>query len=286
MYALQDYIGEEAVSRALTDLTKTYAFKGPPYPTSLDLMAALKKVTPSEFQYLFEDLFENITIYDNRTRTATATKQPDGNDQVHLSVEAMKYQADGRGQEHQVPVHDLMAIGVVDKDGHFLYLQRQRMDQEKAEFDVTVDKRPAKAGIDQLIKLIDRNPDDNVIAVETRWPGGEWGASDWHPRPRRDTTSRRWMTRGLFQTRTPSFGAANRFSPCSGSGFGTVARLRHCVHQGLLSLDEALHTGAGPIRKGRNGEGLQDFHRPACSLQICVHLAAGHVHQPLLSFDK
>jgi ABC-2 type transport system permease protein len=42
------------------------------------------------------------------------------------------------------------------------------MDQEKAEFDVTVDKRPAKAGIDPLIKLIDRNPDDNVIAVEAR----------------------------------------------------------------------------------------------------------------------
>jgi len=168
MYALQDYIGEEAVSRALADFTKTYAFKGPPYPTSLDLMASLKKVTPPEFRYLFEDLFENITIYDNRTRTATFTKQPDGKYQIHLSVEAMKYRADGRGQEHQVPVHDLMDIGVLDKDGHFLYLQRQRMDQEKAEFDVTVDKRPAKAGIDPLIKLIDRNPDDNVIAVEAR----------------------------------------------------------------------------------------------------------------------
>jgi hypothetical protein len=125
-------------------------------------MAALKKVTTPEFQYLFE----NITIYDNRTRTATFTKQPDGKYRVHLSVEAMKYRADGRGQEHQVPVHDLMDIGVLDKDGRFLYLQRQRMDQEKAEFDVTVDKRPAKAGIDPLIKLIDRNPDDNVIAVE------------------------------------------------------------------------------------------------------------------------
>jgi hypothetical protein len=31
-----------------------------------------------------------------------------------------------------------------------------------------VDKTPVLAGIDPLIKLIDRNPDDNVIKVEKR----------------------------------------------------------------------------------------------------------------------
>jgi ABC-2 type transport system permease protein len=30
---------------------------------------------------------------------------------------------------------------------------------------VTVDKVPAQAGIDPVDKLIDRNPDDNVVAV-------------------------------------------------------------------------------------------------------------------------
>jgi ABC-2 type transport system permease protein len=166
MYALQDYIGEEAVSRALSDFTKAYAFKGPPYPTSLDLIAALKRVTPPELQYLFEDLFLNITLYDNRTRTATYKPLADGKYQVHLAVEAMKYRADGRGQEQAVPVGDLVDIGVLDGDGHYLYLQRRKIDQEKTELDVTVSARPAKAGIDPLVKLIDRNPDDNVIAVE------------------------------------------------------------------------------------------------------------------------
>jgi ABC-2 type transport system permease protein len=168
MYALQDYIGEEAVTRALSEFTKQYAFKGPPYPTSLDLIASLKAVTPPEFQYLFEDLFLNITIYDNRTRTATYKPLADGKYQVHLSVEAIKYQADGRGQEHAVPVHDLMDIGVLDEQGRFLYLERRRIDQEKSELDLTVSGRPSKAGIDPLVKLIDRNPDDNVIAVEAR----------------------------------------------------------------------------------------------------------------------
>jgi hypothetical protein len=33
---------------------------------------------------------------------------------------------------------------------------------------MSVEKLPAQAGIDPLIKLIDRNPDDNVIKVEAR----------------------------------------------------------------------------------------------------------------------
>ena len=37
MYALQDYIGEDKVNEAIREFLKQYAFKGPPYPTSLDL---------------------------------------------------------------------------------------------------------------------------------------------------------------------------------------------------------------------------------------------------------
>jgi len=66
MYALQDYIGEAAVSRALSNFTKAYAFKGPPYSTSPDLIEYLKKETPPEYMYLYDDLFENITLYGNR----------------------------------------------------------------------------------------------------------------------------------------------------------------------------------------------------------------------------
>ena len=57
-----------------------------------------------------------------------------------------------------------MDIGVLDADGKYLYLQKHKIDQQRKEFTVTVDKVPAQAGIDPLNKLIDRNPDDNVIA--------------------------------------------------------------------------------------------------------------------------
>ena len=70
MYALQDYIGEDKVNAAIREFLKHYAFKGPPYPTSLDLEGYFQKVTPPQYQYLFDDLFQNITLYDDRAVSA------------------------------------------------------------------------------------------------------------------------------------------------------------------------------------------------------------------------
>jgi ABC-2 type transport system permease protein len=55
---------------------------------------------------------------------------------------------------------------VLDADGNYLYLQKHKIEQERQEFTVTVNKVPSQAGIDPLIKLIDRNPDDNVTEVK------------------------------------------------------------------------------------------------------------------------
>jgi len=165
MYALQDAIGEDRVSQALAAMTKDYAFKSAPYPTSLDLVRYLKNVTPPEFQYLYEDWFETITIFDNRAVKATYAELPDKKYQVRLTVETKKYRADGKGQEHTIPIHDLIDIGVLDTDGKFLYLQKHEITKDSEDFTLTVDRQPAQAGIDPLIKLIDRNPDDNTTAA-------------------------------------------------------------------------------------------------------------------------
>ena len=166
MYALQDYIGEDKVNEAIREFLKAHAFKGPPYPTSLELEGYFRKVTPPEYQYLFDDMFLNITLYDDRAVSANYVQRPDGKYDVHLVVEAKKFRADGRGQEHAVPVNDMIDIGVLDANGKYLYLQKQKINQEKTDITVTVDKLPAQAGIDPVDKLIDRNPDDNVIAVK------------------------------------------------------------------------------------------------------------------------
>ena len=59
-------------------------------------------------------------------------------------------------------------MGVLDAQGNYLYLQKHKIEKERTELTLVVDKLPAKAGIDPLNKLIDRDPEDNVVKVEKR----------------------------------------------------------------------------------------------------------------------
>jgi aminopeptidase N len=166
MYALQDYIGEDAVDRALAKFVATWRFKGPPYPDAPALVAALREQTPPEYQYVIEDLFETITLYDSRAKSATYVKRADGQYDVTIDVEAKKLRANDLGAETEVPIADYVDVGALDKDGKVLALRRERITTPTATFTLTVPSLPVKAGIDPMNKLIDRLPDDNVAKVE------------------------------------------------------------------------------------------------------------------------
>jgi ABC-2 type transport system permease protein len=100
MYRLADEIGEDNVNAALREmLIAAYAFKGAPYPTTLDFWSRPARHAPADKQALITDLFEKITLYDLKTTMATARKRPDGRYDVTLTVQARKLYAQGRGQE-------------------------------------------------------------------------------------------------------------------------------------------------------------------------------------------
>ncbi|HEY6274290.1 MAG TPA: M1 family aminopeptidase [Terriglobales bacterium] len=165
MYALQDYIGEDKVNHALSEFVKAFGFKGAPYATSMDLIGYLRKDTPPQYQSLIDDLFEHITLYESKAESATFTKQQDGKYRVHLVAGFKKYRADSRGEQKEVPANDWIDIGVLDAQGKYLYLEKRKIEKDKTELDLVVNQLPAQAGIDPLNKLIDRNPEDNLVKV-------------------------------------------------------------------------------------------------------------------------
>ncbi|MGK2856422.1 MAG: ABC transporter permease/M1 family aminopeptidase [Thermoanaerobaculia bacterium] len=175
MYALRDYMGEVALNRALAKFVADHKFAGPPYPTSRDLLAYIRAEAAPELQPIISDLFEKITIYENKATSARATKRADGKYVVTMEIEAGKFHATGGGKEEPVKIGDLIDIGVLGPDpkdktrgAPILYLEKKRIDQPKMTFEVVVDSEPAKAGIDPLNKLIDRNPEDNLKTVEKK----------------------------------------------------------------------------------------------------------------------
>jgi ABC-2 type transport system permease protein len=165
LYALQDAIGETAINDALAAFLKRWHFAGPPYARSLDLLAEFRRVTPAELQPLIADLFETITLYDVRALSATAKRQGDGSEQIELVVGAKKIRADGAGHEWEVPFDGLVDIGALDANGKVLALEKRHVHAGENRLTLSVKGESARAGIDPLDKLIDRDTGDNTVAV-------------------------------------------------------------------------------------------------------------------------
>jgi hypothetical protein len=172
MYYLKEMIGEDAVNRALRKVLQQYAYAPPPYPVSYALVDALRDETPPQYQYLIQDLFYDITLFSNRTLSATAKKRADGKYDVTIHVDSRKFKADEKGEEREVAVNDWIEIGAFAKPpkgkkyGKTLYRERVLMKTGEGTYTFTVDEAPDKAGIDPFLLLIDRIPDDNTKTVE------------------------------------------------------------------------------------------------------------------------
>ena len=171
LYYLKEMIGEDKVNAALRHMIQRYAYAQPPYPTSWDLLDAFREQIPPQYHYLIKDLFEDITLFSNRTLEATARKRADGKFEVTIDVESHKFKADPKGNEAEVPVDDWIDIGAFakpEKDrkyGKTLYRERVHVTQPRAAYSFVTDELPDKAGIDPFLLLIDRIPDDNTKKV-------------------------------------------------------------------------------------------------------------------------
>jgi ABC-2 type transport system permease protein len=172
MYYLKERIGEEAINRALRKIVAKFAYAQPPYPTSHDLVDALREETPEQYRYLIKDLFEDITLFSNRTLSAQSVKQADGKYQVTIEVESKKFKADDQGNETEVPVNDWIEIGALAKAeknhryGNVLYRQVVKITGGKQTFRFVLAEKPYEAGIDPMQMLIDRVPSDNLKRLD------------------------------------------------------------------------------------------------------------------------
>ncbi len=174
MYALQDYVGEEVINRALNRMLEAHAYRSKPYAISTDLIAYLKQEAGVEFHALIKDLFQEITIYDLSLKQATVAEMVDGRFKVTLRVDAAKYYADKQGNETKTPFDVAVDIGLFLRspadssftDSDVIWLKKHPIDQDHSVIEIMVDQVPEFSGIDPYHKLIDRNSDDNLAAVE------------------------------------------------------------------------------------------------------------------------
>ncbi len=187
LYQLKEILGEDRVNAALRKLVERFGYAAAPYPTSLDLLDALREVAGPEHQELLTDLFERIVTFDLRARQATYRPLADGKYQVDLEFECRKFvltevrdaaaststgaALSNRWEEVEELLDEWVEIGAFaappagQRYGQTLYRQRVRATTGLNQATFVVDELPQRAGVDPFCLQIDRVPDDNVKVV-------------------------------------------------------------------------------------------------------------------------
>jgi ABC-2 type transport system permease protein len=177
LWWLKEVVGAPTINRALSAFVREFAFKSAPYPNSLDLLRHIRREAGPQHDALISDLFEKITLVDVKAKDPKVQQRPDGRWDVSFTVTARKLYADGKGVETQSPLDELFDVGVFTaepgKAGYsakdVLLIQPQRIRTGTQAVTLTVDRKPTHVGVDPYNKRIDRNSDDNLVAVT----GGE-----------------------------------------------------------------------------------------------------------------
>ncbi len=170
LYALQDYIGEERVNGVLRQFLEQYAYHDGAYPTSLDFLALLEPAVPDSLQYLVQDWFKDITLYDFRLKETQYELLEDSTYRVQMDIESYKIKSDSIGKESFVAIDDWVDVGVYsdDDEENLMFHKRIKINQEKMQISFEVDSLPVRAAIDPRRILMERRYDDNSKALKEK----------------------------------------------------------------------------------------------------------------------
>ena len=187
LYAMSDYLGDKVFNNILKGYVKDVAFQEAPYTNSIEFVNHIRKGTPEKYQYLIEDMFETITLYDNKVEKVTSQKLPDGTYKVDITFLVSKYRSSDKGKKiftdkngktlrykakseiESYPLNDYIEVGVFGKKikkGAFeleneLYNEKYKIDKIHNKISIIVKEKPVEVGVDPYNKLIDTDSNDN-----------------------------------------------------------------------------------------------------------------------------
>ena len=173
-YLLQEKLGEARVNAMLAELLGRYRFADAPFASASELLDGyLALARDEEERALVRDLLERITIYDFATTQATTRATPEGQFETELTVTVRKAYADELGEEDESPFDGHVDVGLFLERPefeafsveHVIALERRRLVSGENTLRFVTDKAPTFAGVDPYTTWIDRDDDDNLIAV-------------------------------------------------------------------------------------------------------------------------
>jgi ABC-2 type transport system permease protein len=170
MMALRDRLGEKRLNASLNRLMERFRYQTDPYPTTLDLVAALGAEANEQERQFLASLFEEITLYDLKAKSVEAQSLDSGKTKVTFTVDAKRFTADGKGVETEGELSEYIDVVIFNADPEdltaentVLYQNKHLIQTGQNVIEIEVEGEPKYAGIDPFVKLVDRDSADNVI---------------------------------------------------------------------------------------------------------------------------
>ncbi len=168
LYALRNYIGEEVLNGAIKRFVKSKAFQEPPYTNTMEFLDEVRAVTPDSLQYIIDDWFEDIILYDNEVIEATYMRTEDFDYEVEFKVNLKKLRADSKGNESEIPLNDFIDIAIMNDGQKILHTQRIRFTENEATFKILVSRKPDRIVIDPDFSLTDKSLMNNSFKIDRK----------------------------------------------------------------------------------------------------------------------
>ena len=144
---------------------RDYAYRGNPFPLSTDVLPYFRNAMPEDKLFLIEDLFETITLYENKLLEATQSYDEQKKLYVtKVKLSTAKFRADGLGNEKSIPLSETLDIALYD-DEETKELAKARVYVKGGEESVYLvsKEKPSKVILDPFFKKIDKDRTNNII---------------------------------------------------------------------------------------------------------------------------
>ena len=182
-WGLKQYMGEDKMQGAIRTFLGEHGSKGPPYPTTKQLIEYLRAAAAPEYQQLITDYWDRVIMWDLKFGEADAivTSNSEGGFKVTIPLNVDKKAVDEDSgkevsvTEFEAKIEDLnewIEIGFYLEDpkdtlgGNWLALKRIKVTERESEVSFSLKDRPNYILIDPRRLLIERDVKDNVTFVK------------------------------------------------------------------------------------------------------------------------
>jgi ABC-2 type transport system permease protein len=164
--AISHYLGEEKLNISLKKYLNQVYRQNAPYTTSLEMIDYIRKDTPDSLKYLISDLFESVTLYDNKILNAELKNSNANLLEIELFFEIKKIRKEQK-IDANMPLNDFVEIGFYSADNEKLpkEIRRIRVTKTNNSKTFSISFMPVKITIDPYYLIIDKNRNDNTIAL-------------------------------------------------------------------------------------------------------------------------